>query len=325
MATDKTKLEYVKLAKNFYLRLAQKGLKLTVKNIADELLGSAPGYRPDYWRRLRCALAYHQKDQGYDEAAKRTLGLRNPVTAKGSKTPVKKKQNRVKTINSADENALITYFKEHGDMSMAAAIILFKYSGIRPAELAGVKVDGTKLTIEGAKKSHNGTRGADRTLQFEGTDPRWLAAVVREAQLMNIGAMQDKLRFVGKKLWPRRKSLPTFYSWRHQLGSELKASGLDRLRIAYLMGHQATASVDRYGNRKTAKGGVLPGCPADADLSHIRVTHDLPSADKKGYSEPTTKVMAQESSQESHSNEQLSGMAAFISSMKINGDDFSLK
>lgn len=310
MATDKTKLEYERLAKHFYLRLERKNIKVTAKTISDELLACAPEYRPAYWLRLRGALVYHQKSLGYVESAERIMGLRNPVTAQGSNTPVKKKQNRVKSINPADQTALIDYFKEREDMKMFAAIILFSYTGIRPAELAGITVNGDKLHIVGAKKSHNGIRGADRTLQFEGVDPRWLRSIIREAQLANIKSLQDKLRIAGKNLWPKRKNLPTFYSWRHQLGSELKASGMDRVQIAYMMGHQATASVDRYGNRKSARGGRLPSCPADADLNHIRVTHSVPSTDNKSYIQPITPIVVVEQNEESNATYKPTGMAA---------------
>ena len=37
MATDKTKIEYEKIAKHFYIRLERKCIKLTAKNISDEL------------------------------------------------------------------------------------------------------------------------------------------------------------------------------------------------------------------------------------------------------------------------------------------------
>jgi len=321
MATDKTKKEYQKLAIHFYQNLELKYLPLTAKNIADELLACAPEYRPAYWRRLRCALEYHQDMLGYTDAAQRIHGLRNPVTAKGSTTAVKPKQIRVKSINLADEVALMTYFKKRGDLSMIAAIRLFQLSGIRPAELAGITVDNDRLFVVGAKKSHGGQRGADRILQFEGVGPCWLKELVRRAQLADIGSMQDKLRTAGKKLWPRRKSTPTFYSWRHQLGSELKGSGLDRQRIAYVMGHQATASVDRYGNRKSARGGRLPSCPTDADLSGIRITHSQLSAGNTHYIKPKLPVINQVNNNSMGNR----GLAAFIRREKneSSGNDLS--
>ncbi len=63
------------------------------------------------------------------------------------------------------------------------------------------------------------------------------------------------------------------------MGSDLKASGLDRVQVAYIMGHQATSSVDVYGNAKTARGGrSLPKPSADADLSKVRQDHSEPPA-----------------------------------------------
>ncbi|NEX75068.1 site-specific integrase [Aeromonas rivipollensis] len=313
MTTDNTKLEYAKLATHFYKRLHDKSIPLTAKNIADELSACAPEYRPAYWRRLRCALVYHQDFLGYGDASKRIHKVINLVTVKSSTVTVKPKQNRVKTISLADEVALIDYFKQRNDISMIAAIRIFQLSGIRPAELANITVESNKLIIVGAKKSHNGTRGADRVLQFEGADPQILQYLVRHAQMTDIGSMQDRLRSAGKRLWPRRKSVPTFYSWRHQLGSELKRSGLDRLHIAYLMGHQATASVDRYGNRKTAKGGKLPSCPTDADLSQIRITHNPLPVDNKNYCKSAMQKTEPESKKEDNSNISMKGLAAYIS------------
>ena len=63
------------------------------------------------------------------------------------------------------------------------------------------------------------------------------------------------------------------------MGSELKASGLSRRQVAYAMGHQATESVNQYGNRRKSKGGFKFKIAEDADLSKVRETHT--SADSK--------------------------------------------
>lgn len=83
---------------------------------------------------------------------------------------------------------------------------------------------------------------------------------------------------------------------------------MDRLRIAYIMGHQATGSVDRYGNRKLARGGRLPSCPADADLSGIRMTHSQLSADNTHYIKPESPVI----NQVNNTSVRNRGMAAVI-------------
>ncbi|WP_270831014.1 site-specific integrase [Aeromonas sp. QDB03] len=321
MTTKKTELEYTKLARFFYQRLENKSLPLTAKNIAHELLTCAPNYRPGYWQRLRCALVYHQNTLGYVDAAERIRGTKNPVTAYGSKLSVKSRQPRVRSINPTDEAALILYFNQRGDISMVSTILIFKNTGIRPAELAGLRVDGNRLIVMGAKRSHDGKRGADRILLLDGIDSGMLKYCVMQAQRVDVGVMQDRLRAAGKKLWPRRKSLPTFYSWRHQLGSELKGSGLDRQRIAYVMGHQATASVDRYGNRKSARGGRLPSCPTDADLIGIRITHSQLSADNTHYIKQKPPVI----NQVNNNSVGRRGLAAFIRRGKneSSGNDLS--
>lgn len=97
--------------------------------------------------------AYHQGRQGYDDTVERIMRLQNPVTAKGSTIPVKQKQHRIKVIEPDDQAMLTAYFNQREDSNMVAAINLFKLSGIRPAELAGITVDGNRLIIVGAKKA----------------------------------------------------------------------------------------------------------------------------------------------------------------------------
>lgn len=112
----------------------------------------------------------------------------------------------------------------------------------------------------------------------------WIPAVAEHLQRalevldgVDIGPLQDRLRAAGRHLWPRRTALPTLYTFRHQMGSDLKASGMDRRQIAYIMGHQATGSVDVYGDRRVARsnGRSLPRIPEGADLSAVRETHNI--------------------------------------------------
>ncbi|MCA1789343.1 MAG: hypothetical protein LC667_05640, partial [Thioalkalivibrio sp.] len=49
---------------------------------------------------------------------------------------------------------------------------------------------------------------------------------------------------------------PSLYTFRHQLGAELKSMKLDRRAIAYIMGHQSTQSVEVYGDRRKSRGGI---------------------------------------------------------------------
>ncbi|MFM5144863.1 hypothetical protein ACEUA0_20595 [Aeromonas veronii] len=112
------------------MHLKEKGLNITAKNIADELLARASKCSPGYWRKLRCALVYHQQLLNFPDAAERIQTLSRPDI------PVKAKQKRVKKVDNDDLVALIQYFKARNDSAMLAAILLFMRAGIRPAELA---------------------------------------------------------------------------------------------------------------------------------------------------------------------------------------------
>lgn len=96
---------------------------------------------------------------GYVDAAERIRRAKNPVTAHGSNLSKRSRQPRARAINQADEDALKSYFNQRGDISMVSAILIFKNAGIRPAELSGLRVDGNRLIVTGAKKSQGGKRG----------------------------------------------------------------------------------------------------------------------------------------------------------------------
>jgi hypothetical protein len=63
------------------------------------------------------------------------------------------------------------------------------------------------------------------------------------------------------------------------MGSVLKASGLDRKSIAYVMGHQSTKSVECYGNRRSGGSSarsIAPAIDNTALNQLIRENHTQP-------------------------------------------------
>lgn len=278
--TPITQESYRKLAAHFY-ETRLRGEQPTPKRIADSLQAAADQYRPAYWRKLRNALAFDQRERGFPEAAKRIDATKNPLTKDGGMEGIKPKQVRAKRIDEVDEDRLMQHFIKLDDPQTTAALFVAKHTGARPAEFKNIEVRAGKVCIQGAKKSHGGNRGADRELVLPPEVVRHIEGAVRYLK-GDIGPIQDRIRAAGKKLWPQRKAVPSLYSYRHQMGANLKGSGLDRVEIAYLMGHQATESVDVYGNSRTAQrnGKGLPKVPFDADLSLIRVDHTQPPAAK---------------------------------------------
>lgn len=284
---EKTKADYRRLAANFYATRLN-GQPPSPKRLQDALRASAPEYRPAYWRRLRNAIEFDQREKKFSEAANRIASTQNPITNPASNAErvryeaveVKSKQRRAKGITPADANKLEQHFHDAGDLTSERVLVICRALGCRPAEISGVRVhpDGT-VKIPGAKGRAD--RGIpERTITIDPITTNRVLDALRHLHLESGGRMapvvakvQDRVARGARKLWPRRKAHPSLYSYRHQMGSDLKASGMDPVRVAYVMGHRSTESVEVYGDRRKASGGRTPLPAPGADLSQVIVNH----------------------------------------------------
>ena len=287
---QKTEDEYRNLARHFYSTVEP---PLTPKRLADALKEKATETTPAYWRRLRRAITVDQKAMGFDKSADRISKLKNPATKQGTSLVPGEKRLKAKAVSDADTQKVLNHFKEKGDRKSMAVIHLIRLTGVRPAEIANMQINqsGTILRIHGAKKSEIAQRGADRDIVIPDNQKGIIKAALFEIQgrtaesrlpvedvAREVRNVQARIGRAGRAVFPRRKYPPVAYSWRHQLGSNLKAGSLSRKEIAYIMGHQSTASVDKYGDRRKAQGSAGSGLrPTDsADLSMVRENNKEP-------------------------------------------------
>lgn len=313
----KTQADYRKLAAHFYeLRLG--GEKPSPKRICDALAGCAHEYRPAYWRRLRNALEFDQREKRFVEAAERIANTRNPMTTVAGgqgiidptlRGPTAPKQKRAKSIRPDDRAKLWAAAKGLNDKDeTCAAMLLAEQLGVRPVEMLKLRVDVERgqVHVEGAKKS-GGLRGADRilTLPDDQRVRKNIAAAVRVIQRSEskkegaVHRIQSRLDRLSRKLWPRRQARPSLYTFRHQMGGTLKKMGLDRRAIAYVMGHQSTKSLEVYGDRRSgSSGGVgikLTGQEAQAFQGRENHREPLAPRELKPAVAPAAPVQQQES------------------------------
>lgn len=268
-----THSKYQTRARNFYRKHIGTDNPSSAQ-ICAALVSGAQNYRPNSFRTLRHALSCDQLARGNSAAAKQVAMQVNPVTAKGSELPRKPKPKRVHSVPHEDFKALQNHLLHNEHNDEIAAIVLAKYLGTRPCEMRTITLDGNVVHIIGGKKTSKGDRGADRSLVIEHPKLlrliRWSAKRMAKCERSN-AAIRDRLRLECRKLWPRRKRHPTLYSFRHQLGSNLKASGEDAKTLAYIMGHQSIKSIEVYGDRRSGEGHRVHVRPAaDADFSKIR-------------------------------------------------------
>ncbi len=270
-----TQNAYRSLATHFYATHLP-GIPLSELNefsIIGELLRAAPGYRPDYFRRLRNALALDQKLRGHFWIAQEINRTLNPVTVMG--LPRKRKQARRQRVSDDDFARWVTTLLAKGLVVEAGALMLISMTGARPSELSGISIEGTRIHVLGAKHSHGGLRGADRVLEAD-EDFCQLVCNALEAfrsRVRTLDSIRMAIHEAAKEVFSRGKP-PSMYTLRHQFGANLKASGMSRVEMAYVMGHQATDSIGRYGDKRFGRSEALKIRPAtDADLTQVRETH----------------------------------------------------
>lgn len=288
-----TQRSYLKLAAHFYANKLD-GRVPTLSRITKALKESSSEYRPAYWRKLRNAISFEQKQQGFVASAKKINLIENPLTQTGDK--VKAKQKRVKSTNADDLKVLAEAVKSKGDIELKAALSIVHRLGCRPSELLSIQcLSENQIYIKGSKKTEKLNRGADRYIGVCDKDFKYIklqVEVLKQGENDKTGVVkrcQSRLDRLTKKLWPRRSHRINFYSFRHQVGSTLKSSGLSRIKIAYIMGHQSTQSVEVYGNRRNGGKNRLSVC-CGVDLSNIRENHSSFENSKNNLTNPILKM-----------------------------------
>lgn len=257
-----TKEEYIKLAIHFEKTVHE---KLGVERAAPsdyikELILRAEHTTPAYWRRLRNALKVRCAEQGFSKYEKKYAELKNPLTAAGVKTDGMKKRTKLKHVSESDFNKL----HEKADPVVKAYLDVVSLTGCRPAEVLNIALgDGTAL-IESVKKDEKNSRGLDREVRFKNDADfekltRALGVIRDESKDKDsdkfLGAIQVRFDRLAKRVFPKKKGL-CLYTFRHQYGANLKASGVSRKEAAYIMGHRVTKSLNEYGDRRWGKSVV---------------------------------------------------------------------
>lgn len=261
------KFKRSKMQLNRFLRNYYDGPE-SVTGFIDALIAASNKLTKATWNHYRSAFIYiyqqtlhpensqHFKKLSY-EVARQKLGL----------TDKPDKQQHCKKVSEVAHQRIVEALqylnKEHS--ALAAVITIARETGARPAEIASMKFspEFLSVSITGAKKTEDGSRGLDRAQLFEKdvfdkiktAHEIWSSykyALPNHTNEQAMKLLQNQLAVLTKKIWPKRKRRITLKSYRHQLGSNLKASGRDRIEIAAIMGHQSVDSVTAYGNARSS-------------------------------------------------------------------------
>ena len=268
-----TRKSYGKITGTHLARAKEQGYTHTAKGLADYMtkLANSGTITKSSWYKLRCAIASTQDYGGYKEAAIRLRALKFPAQA----TP-KAKPKRAMIITDQDFKTLRDTVADKNDTITWAYLTLCRQLGCRPAEVQHVSELNGEFYVPSAKQRADG-RGLDRFLTVN--DPAALFEIRKAMGIIGTveplkrktlhRVAQSRLNRTTAALWPRRERLPTLYTMRHQMGSDLKSSGLPPEEVAAVMGHQSTASASVYGYKVSGRGSVAVK-PTGATVAKVR-------------------------------------------------------
>lgn len=268
-----TRKSYATITGTHLARAKEQGYTHTAKGLADYMtkLANSGTVTKSSWYKLRCAIASTQEYGGYKDAAIRLRALKFPAQA----TP-KPKPKRAKIISEQDFKTLRNTVADKNDTITWAYLTLCRQLGCRPAEVQHISELNGEFYVPSAKQRADG-RGLDRFLTVD--DPAALFEIRKAVGIVSAveplkrktlhRVAQTRLNRTTAALWPRRERLPTLYTMRHQMGSDLKSSGLPPEEVAAVMGHQSTASASVYGYKVSGRGSVAVK-PTGATVAKVR-------------------------------------------------------
>lgn len=280
--SEKTKARYLKEANDFIQKnLIEKGIKVTAGNICKALKIWSETVQANTYIAKQCALEYHQYCHKFYKAAEQirnTQRINYGVKGNGTKKP------HCKTVKESQHIKLLLESNKKGDRQVSASLSISYFLGLRPAEQNNIEYsdkDGEFLLfIRSAKKNKDGTRSIDKVIKVELEDGQRQQLIndikclygIADNKVVNV---RNRVCRLSKKCFPKLKKPPTLYSYRNQLGSDLRGSKIVSRRMAAgIFGHKSQNSLNSYGHANSA-GGLKRSLPQATESTISQVNNDL--------------------------------------------------
>lgn len=254
--------------------------------------------RPNSVRQYRAAITF-----GLDQLAKNEPHLRvevvealrlldssrqhetvsTPARKTKSVAPLRTSSSKAKAVSDRDFDRIIAaapFYRSQYTDDLVASMRANILPGLRPIEWHGTKItiagDTLIMIVPNGKNTNERAHGETRTLIFEEIDPlsrRYLIewnervnAMTFEAYETLLTRIEERMRVITRRLFPRRKFHPTPYSIRHAVSARLKQHymGTAKTRderdlgaaiVAALMGHAADDTASHHYGNASGKGG----------------------------------------------------------------------
>lgn len=276
-------------------RLAKKAGSSDPAELVAGFISSGRGLAQRTFRLYKASLLQHLGDQ---QVAPSVLFKLKNASSKGCpKTSNKTSGRKAKTIPPDDQTLLLLMLRTRSSKTAAIAADYFQaglIAGPRPIEWIGAKLSVVgkqlldtpststhTLTFLNAKRDEFEIRGNGTTrtvyLTLTATDAAVITRVIADADYnamdwaRHYGQLRGVLRYAAKKLWPKRKKLPGFYTTRHQSQADAKASGKRPNEIAAMYGHASdNTATQHYARASQGDKNMYKISPTALSLANVR-------------------------------------------------------
>lgn len=280
-------------------RRASKELKRSfgVIDLVHRFLVWSKNLRPNSLRQYRAALEFglerlaQQPHLRAEVAAALTLldstRQQDSATPKVRKPkadmPLRTSASKAKAISDRDFDRIVAaapLFRSQYIDDLVASMNANILPGLRPIEWHGTSItisgDTLIMIVPNGKNTNNRAHGETRTLIFEAIDPVSREHLVVWNERVNgmtleeyetlLTRIEERMRVISRRLFPRRKWRPTAYSIRHAVSARLKRFYIGNAEtheerdhgaaiVAALMGHAADDTASRHYGNASGKGG----------------------------------------------------------------------
>lgn len=241
------------------------------EGFVDWLIKRRPSLRPASYRQYRAAALWAVRTQAGTQAQRLIGRLQHEgvATRRGLLAP-RTSSHKAKSISAQDLHKIVGWLQSRDGRwnDLTAQWLFWNWqTGLRPIEWRDVTLhaddNGIYLRVRNAKHSQGRAHGEYRSvhLQIDAQAATALHRFLLAVQGDYAAAYQGcrlALHRATVSLWPRRVRRPTLYSGRHQFSADAKASGLDPVAIAALMGHAVTDTHQtHYGKRRCGHSGLI--------------------------------------------------------------------
>jgi len=286
--SESTTKIYIKEAEGFLVRECDnKGIARTAGNICKALKDWSSTVQANTYIKRQCALEYHQyKNKFYKSAEqiRNTQRINYGGSGNGQKKP------HCRTVKEEQHRQLLFEANKNNNKEVASSLSIAYFLGLRPKEMNRIEYSKEEnqlfLFISSAKQNKEGTRSIDRVIKVELNDVDTQSLItdinclrgLTDKQIVNMRVRACRL---SEKVFKGKKRRPTLYSYRHQLGADLKglktedgSSIVDRKEAAAIFSHRSQNSLNSYGHAN-ASGGLNRSLPRATESTIRQVNDDL--------------------------------------------------